>query len=114
MSVIARVPALQPFRVRSFRFQWPADLLACDAVLLGTTENLGYMSGALKDFFDRTYDDALPLALNLPYALFVSAGNDGTGAVREIERILRGTALPRTHVIGKFPPRGGVTPSKPA
>jgi len=66
------------------------DLQESDAIIFGTPENFGYMSGALKDFFDRTYDDALPLALNLPYALFVSAGNDGTNAVREVERILRG------------------------
>lgn len=66
------------------------DLTESDGIILGTPENFGYMSGALKDFFDRTYDDALPLALNLPYALFVSAGNDGTNAVREVDRILRG------------------------
>ena len=66
------------------------DLLACDGLILATPENFGYMSGALKDFFDRTYDDALPLQLNLPYALFVSAGNDGSNAVREVDRILRG------------------------
>jgi multimeric flavodoxin WrbA len=64
-----------------------------DGVIFGTPENFGYMSGALKDFFDRTYDDALPMELNLPYAIFVSAGNDGTGAVREIDRILRGYPL---------------------
>jgi len=66
------------------------DLKESDGIIFGTPENFGYMSGALKDFFDRTYDDALPLALNLPYALFVSAGNDGSNAVREVERILRG------------------------
>lgn len=66
------------------------DLKKSDGIIFGTPENFGYMSGALKDFFDRTYDDALPLALNLPYALFVSAGNDGSGAVREVDRILRG------------------------
>lgn len=66
------------------------DLTESDGIIFGTPENFGYMSGALKDFFDRTYDDAMPLALNLPYALFVSAGNDGTGAVREVDRILRG------------------------
>jgi len=65
-------------------------LLACDGVLFGTSENFGYMSGALKDFFDRTYYPAQEHELNLPYALFVSAGNDGRGAVREIDRILLG------------------------
>lgn len=66
------------------------DLLACDALLLGTPENFGYMSGALKDFFDRTYYPCEGRLTALPYAVFVSAGNDGTGAVREIERIARG------------------------
>ncbi|NMF97320.1 NAD(P)H-dependent oxidoreductase [Aromatoleum toluolicum] len=66
------------------------DLLVCDALLLGTPENFGYMSGALKDFFDRTYYPCEGKLTALPYAVFVSAGNDGTGAVREIERIARG------------------------
>lgn len=66
------------------------DITQVDGVIFGTPENFGYMSGALKDFFDRTYDDALPLQLNLPYALFVSAGNDGSNAVREVDRILCG------------------------
>lgn len=66
------------------------DLLECDALLLGTPENFGYMSGALKDFFDRTYYPCEGKLTGLPYAVFVSAGNDGTGAVREIERIAKG------------------------
>lgn len=66
------------------------DLSHCDGVLFATPENFGYMSGALKDFFDRTYYPAQPLELNLPYALLVSAGNDGTNAVRQIDRILLG------------------------
>ena len=67
-----------------------ADLLACDGLLLGTPENFGYMSGALKDFFDRTYYPCEGKLTGLPYAVFVSAGNDGTGAVREIGRIANG------------------------
>jgi multimeric flavodoxin WrbA len=66
------------------------DLLACQGVLFGTPENFGYMSGAIKDFFDRTFYPAQPYQINLPYALFISAGNDGTGAVRQIDRILAG------------------------
>jgi len=69
------------------------DLLWADGLLLGTPENFGYMSGALKDFFDRTFYPAQPYQLNLPYALFISAGNDGTGAARAIERIVLGYPL---------------------
>lgn len=66
------------------------DLLWAHALLFGTPENFGYMSGLLKDFFDRTYYPAEGKTLGLPYALFISAGNDGTGAVRAIERIATG------------------------
>lgn len=66
------------------------DLLACDGLLLGSPENFGYMSGALKDFFDRTYYPCEGRLTGLPYAVFVSAGNDGSGAVREIGRIATG------------------------
>ena len=66
------------------------DLIDCQAVLFGTPENFGYMSGAIKDFFDRTFYPAQDYTLNLPYALFISCGNDGTGAVRQIDRILIG------------------------
>lgn len=66
------------------------DLLACDGLLLGTPENFGYMSGALKDFFDRTFYPCEGKLTGLPYAVFVSAGNDGSGAVREIGRIALG------------------------
>ena len=71
------------------------DLLEADALLFGSPENFGNMSGALKDFFDRTYYPAEPYQINLPYAVFISAGNDGTGAVREIERIAKGYPLRR-------------------
>ena len=66
------------------------DLRWADGLLLGTPENFGTMSGALKDFFDRTYYPAEPYKLNLPYGIFISAGNDGTGAVRAMERIANG------------------------
>jgi multimeric flavodoxin WrbA len=69
------------------------DLRWADGLLFGTPENFGTMSGALKDFFDRTYYPAEPYQLNLPYALFISAGNDGSGAVRDIDRIARGYPL---------------------
>lgn len=66
------------------------DLLGCDGLLLATPENFGYMAGALKDFLDRTYYPAQGKTEGLPFALLVSAGNDGCGAVAAIERIARG------------------------
>jgi multimeric flavodoxin WrbA len=67
-----------------------ADLLWAQGLLIGTPEHFGYMSGAVKDFMDRTYYPAEGKVDGLPYALFVSAGNDGTGAVTAIERIALG------------------------
>lgn len=66
------------------------DLLWAEGLLIGTPENFGYLSGAVKDFLDRTYHPAEGKVDGLPYALFVSAGNDGTGAVRALERIALG------------------------
>ena len=68
----------------------PADLLWANAILLGTPENFGYMSGALKDFFDRTFYEVEGRIAPLPYAVFICAGNDGSGALRAIRRIANG------------------------
>ena len=73
----------------------PADLLWANGLLLGTPENFGYMSGALKDFLDRTFYEVEGKLNPLPYAVFISAGNDGSGAVRAIERIANGYPFTR-------------------
>jgi len=68
----------------------PEDLLWADGLLLGTPENFGYMSGGMKDFLDRTFYPVEGRILSLPYAVFISAGNDGAGALRAIRRIANG------------------------
>ena len=82
------------------------DLLWCDAFILGTPENFGYMSGAMKYFLDRSFYECVDRIEGRPYALFVRAGNDGTGAISSIRRILKGLAVKEVQdpvlIAGKF------------
>lgn len=73
------------------------DLFWADAVIFGTPENFGYMSGALKFFFDNVYNECLEKINGLPYAIYIKAGNDGLGAKNSIEKILSGLALKEIH-----------------
>ncbi|ABW11758.1 conserved hypothetical protein [Parafrankia sp. EAN1pec] len=66
------------------------DVLAADGYVLGTPANIGYMSGALKHFFDQIYYPCLDATVGRPYALFVHGNNDTTGAVRAVESIATG------------------------
>jgi multimeric flavodoxin WrbA len=67
-----------------------ADVLAADGYLLGTPANIGYMSGALKHFFDTVYYPCLEATQRRPYALYVHGGSDTGGAVRAVESIATG------------------------
>ncbi len=71
----------------------PEDLLAADALILGTPENFGYMSGMMKDFLERVFYPCEGKVNGRPWALFVGAGQDGSGAVTSVERIVAGLRL---------------------
>ncbi len=66
------------------------DLLAADAVLLGTPANIGYMSGALKHFLDQVYYVCGEDTRGLPYGLWVHGGSDTAGAVKAVTAIADG------------------------
>lgn len=69
------------------------EVLSADGYLFATPENLAAMSGALKDFFDRTYYAALDRLNGRPYAVMTCAGTDGSAAARQLERIATGWRL---------------------
>lgn len=84
------------------------DVLAADGYLLGTPANLGYMSGALKHFFDQVYYPCLEATVNRPYGLWVHGNNDTTGAVRSVEAATTGMKWRR--VFGPLTLIGDPTP----
>lgn len=66
------------------------DVVWADGIILGTTENFGYMAGRIKDFFERIYYPCLEETQGRPFALYIRAGLDGEGARVSVERIVTG------------------------
>ena len=66
------------------------DVLQADGYLLGTPANLGYMSGALKHFFDTIYYPCLEATVGRPYGVYIHGNNDTDGALAGIEKIVTG------------------------
>lgn len=106
----ARNPAIAGIEciVRDALEATPDDVRAAHGILLGTPENFGYMSGALKMFFERIYHPCLEHTQGPPYGVFIRAGNDGLGALASIERIVTGLRWRRVAapviVAGEFDP----------
>ncbi len=73
----------------------PADLLEADLVVLAAPENLGALSGAMKEYLDTGYYDWLDRTNGKPWASIIAAGSDGTGAQRQLDRIATGLRLRR-------------------
>ena len=71
----------------------PEDVLAADAYVFATPENLAAIAGLMKDFFDRCYYPVLGRIEGRPYATLICAGTDGSNAARQIERICTGWRL---------------------
>ena len=74
-----------------------ADVIAADGLVLATPENFGTMSGMLKDFFDRVFYPCETALVGRPYSVIVCAGGDGTGAMRDVDRIVTGWRMRKVH-----------------
>ncbi|MCJ2181696.1 flavodoxin family protein [Novosphingobium sp. 1949] len=73
----------------------PGDLLGAQGYVFVAPENLGTLSGVMKDMFDRTYYPLLGQIEGRPYASVIAAGSDGTGAAGQVDRIVTGWRLRR-------------------
>lgn len=71
----------------------PDDMLAADAYIFATPENLAAIAGMMKDFFERSYYAALDRINGRSYAALICAGSDGHNALRQVERIATGWRL---------------------
>ena len=93
---------------RSAQVATAADVQKADALVIATPENFGYMAGSIKEFFDRVFyacmAEATPLGggtesviAGRPYSVLVCAGNDGSGAMLSVDRIITGWRMRKVH-----------------
>lgn len=73
------------------------DLVRCNALLIATSENFGSLSGLTKDFLERVYYPCEHRVAGKAYTVIVCAGNDGTGAMLQTDRIAKGLSLRKVH-----------------
>ena len=78
------VRLLSPFDVEA------EDVISANGMIIGTTENIGYMAGATKDMFDRCYNDWLDICAGKPVGLYIRAGLDGTATTHALNSIFTG------------------------
>lgn len=94
MSVVegARDPAISGVEVveRGALAATASDALEADGYLLGSPVNLGYLSGALKHFFDLVYYPCLRLTRGRPYGVYLHGNEEAAGALRALEAITTG------------------------
>src|SRR5271156_4945414 len=83
-------PGPESARLRPALVAGTLDVLEADGYLLGTPANIGYMSGAMKHFFDQIYYPCLEATVGRPYACYVHGNSDTSGAVNAIAQIARG------------------------
>ena len=66
------------------------DVLGADGYILGTTANFGYISGALKHFFDTTFNATHEVTKKRPFSYWIHGGYDTTGAEIAMKSITTG------------------------
>jgi multimeric flavodoxin WrbA len=88
----ARDPVIEGVEVRVVPalIAAPLDVMEADGYLLGSPVNLGYLSGALKHFFDQIYYPCLSATAGRPFGVYLHANSDATGALRAVETITTG------------------------
>ncbi|MEQ1498053.1 MAG: flavodoxin family protein [Novosphingobium sp.] len=95
MADAAALGAASGGRLIAAELAQPDDFLAASGYLFAGPENLGALSGAMKEMLDRNYYPLLGRIAGRPYASMIAAGSDGQGAQAQLDRILTGWRLKR-------------------